>query len=72
MVGWQSAWGLLRKEGHDLKWWLCFASGTSSRKPIKDTTTSDGSGGGVSSSKVVHTYYVVFSFQVLSAEFWEN
>ena len=30
----------------------CFASGTSSRKPIKDTTTSDGSGG-VSSSEVV-------------------
>ena len=37
----------------------CFASGTSSRKPIKDTSTaSDGSGEVVSSSKVVHTYYM--------------
>ena len=38
----------------------CFASGTSSRKPIKDTTASDGSCGGVSSSEVVHTYYYMY------------
>ena len=68
MVGWQSAWGLLRKEGHDLKWWLCFSSGTSSRKPIKDTTAS---GGGVSSSEVVHVCYVLQSYYYYSTG-WSN
>ena len=73
MVGWQSAWGLLRKEGHDLKWWLCFASGTPSRKPIKNTTASDGSGGGVSSSEVlVHNILCVLQSYYYYSTGWSN